>query len=161
MPYKQHSSTSTNTGGKTISFITLPGYELQANTHCLCCRAGLTSEFVQLATDRVHNEHVRSLVALSYRGTNQGQGTTGPLTLPLLIDKVVQLSQIRIQNKVPAEENTDGGKAWNQESKQLKNKKKHTHKNHFCLLWRGVALSGTRRGSIKGASSVCGCLDSI
>lgn len=111
MPYKQHSSTSTNTGGKTISFITLPGYELQANTHCRCCRAGLTSEFVQLATDRVHNEHVWSLVALSYRGTNQGQGTTGPLTLPLLIDKVVQLSQIRIQNKVPAEENTDGGKA--------------------------------------------------
>lgn len=111
LPDKQHSSASTNTGGKTASFIKLPGYELQAGTRCLCSRAGLTSEFVQLAIRRVHYEHVRRLVALSYRGTNQGQGTAGLLTLPLLIHIVVQLSHIWIQNKVPAEEKRDGGKS--------------------------------------------------
>lgn len=45
---------------------------------------------------------MRSLVALGYRGTNQGQGPTGLLALPLLVDKVLQLSQLWVQHKVPA-----------------------------------------------------------
>lgn len=69
---------------------------------------GLTSELVQLSVDGVHNEHVWSLVALSYRGTDQGQRPAGLLTLPLLVDKVVQLAQIGVQEKVPAGEDTHG-----------------------------------------------------
>lgn len=72
-----------------------------------CCElAALTSEFVQLSVDRVHNEHVWSLVALSDRGSDQGQRPAGLLALPLLVDKVVQLAQIGVQEKVPAEEDT-------------------------------------------------------
>lgn len=57
----------------------------------------------------MHNEHVWSLVALSDRGSDQGQRPAGLLALPLLVDKVVQLAQIGVQEKVPAEEDTHGG----------------------------------------------------
>lgn len=74
-----------------------------------CCElAPLTSEFVQLSIDGVHDEHVWSLVALSDRGADQGQRPAGLLTLPLLVDKVVQLAQVRIQEKVPAEDTHTG-----------------------------------------------------
>lgn len=70
---------------------------------------GRTSEFVELSVDRVYNEHVRSLVARGYGGTDQGQGPAGLLALPLIVDKVLQLSQLWIQHKVPAwEGNKDG-----------------------------------------------------
>lgn len=65
---------------------------------------GHTSEFIQLSIDGVYDEHVRSLVARRHRGADQRQRTTGLLALPLLIDKVLQLSQLWIQHKIPAQE---------------------------------------------------------
>lgn len=92
--------------------------------------AGLTSEFVQLSVGGVHNEHVWSLVAPSYRGTDQGQRPAGLLTLPLLVDKVVQLAQIGIQEKVPAEEDTHGGL---RETTWTISKNRHKNRQ-FCII---------------------------
>lgn len=47
---------------------------------------------------------MRSLVARCHRGADQRQRATGLLALPLLIDKVLQLSQLWIQHKIPAQE---------------------------------------------------------
>lgn len=105
-PRQQHSSSL-----KIQLVLPRLNWNAEVHAHVLrCCElAGLTSEFVQLSIDGVHNEHVWSLVARSYRGADQGQRPAGLLALPLLVDKVVQLAQIGIQEEVPAEEDTHGG----------------------------------------------------
>lgn len=65
--------------------------------------AALTSELVQLSIDRVYDEHVRRLVAGSHRGPKQGQRPAWLLAPSLLVDKIVQLSRLCIQHKVPAQ----------------------------------------------------------